>query len=91
MTTSRSILIAALMTAGFTTGAASACETALSTAFYDQQKATLAAQGYASMHRMNADGSRITAFDPDGSEVLILSNADSGEILSVRYVHASDE
>ncbi len=91
MTTSRSVLIAAMLSAGFTTGADSACETALSTAFYDQKKTTLAAQGCTCMRSLSADGSRIAAFDADGSEVLILSNADSEEILSVRCVHSGDE
>lgn len=54
-------------------------------------RARLMSEGYRNVKRVNGDALHLSAFDPEGSEVLLTMDPQSGEIDSADYVHAMDE
>ncbi len=59
--------------------------------FATVQQAKLTDMGYRDPRPLNADGSRMSAVDGTGAEVVILSDPDNGTIRQVVYVHPADE
>lgn len=55
------------------------------------QQDKLAEMGYRDLRQLNADGSRMSAMDQHGAEVVIHSDPDNGSIRQVVYVHSADE
>jgi len=59
--------------------------------FASVQQAKLTEMGYRDLRPLNADGTRMSAMDRHGAEVVILSDPDNGSIRQVVYVHGADK
>jgi hypothetical protein len=58
--------------------------------FYDGMNAKLINNGYHDVRVLNPETGRLVAFDPEGSEVCIVVDTDTGKIVRTTYVHPSD-
>lgn len=54
-------------------------------------KARLKAEGYRGVKQVDGDALYLSAFDPQGSEVLLTISPQTGEIDTTDYVHPMDE
>lgn len=58
--------------------------------FFIHQQEVLEARGYRNIQAMPAPSARVTAIDPQGSEVIVVFNPDQGTIHRIDYVRAAD-
>ncbi len=58
---------------------------------FDGAAAKLYGAGYSRVHLVDSDRQLFSAYDGLGSEVTIVVDAISGNVLAVNYVHAADE
>ncbi|SFC02869.1 hypothetical protein [Tropicimonas isoalkanivorans] len=59
--------------------------------FYDGMNAKLINNGYHDVRVLDPETGRLVAYDPDGSEVCIVVDTETGKILQTTYVHPSDK
>lgn len=58
---------------------------------FDNARALLWSDGYTLIKMRGGDAQRLTAFDTEGSPVLLTISPREGEISSAEYVHAMDK
>jgi len=59
--------------------------------FFTHVSGMLAADGYTSIRPVSADNLLVRAYDPDGSEVVLLMHPDNGTVTRSFYVSPNDE
>lgn len=58
---------------------------------FDNARALLWSDGYTLIKMRNGDAQQLTAFDTEGSPVLISISPPEGDVSSIEYVHAMDK
>ena len=58
---------------------------------HDEMAAKLIAQGYRDLRLVGPDNGHVSAYDQNGSEVLIVVEVANRRVIEVNYVHASDQ
>jgi uncharacterized protein YjfI (DUF2170 family) len=59
--------------------------------YFDGMKAKLIMAGFSNINMVDQEKNTLTAYDQDGSEVLIVVHPTSRQILRQSFVHQSDE
>ena len=58
---------------------------------FDEIRASVWSDGYTLIKMRNGDPLRLSAFDTEGSEVLLTIGSPEGEITNIEYLRAMDE
>jgi hypothetical protein len=58
---------------------------------YDEMAAKLIEQGYRDLRVVDASHGLMSGYDEHGSEVMIMVDVDSRNVVSTAFVHAADE